>query len=1048
MSPKPPASAQVRTWRSKHEKPPSCSQCPAAAYTRGYVPADGPPRSSITFLGETPWFDELAAGYPFAGMAGSMFDRLLRRNGYQRSDYRVENTLRCAPPQLEFTHESWMHGAVDYCSRTYTDHTLHEGSPVIVPLGNLAIRRTLNLWGTGINVEDFHGTVTRTPDDTAWVVPTFHPGYLQRGAVNLIGVVSFDLHRAHEVAQHGWEPDPLELILDPPLDWLRAWGETYLAAVAQDPVNTWLAVDIETDEKAGKNEASLGPLTPEIRADKVAYDRSYNITRLNLSCHPDQGITLPWVEPFISWARTILAAAGTKVLWFGDYDWPRLEAADCPLGGTVYDLPWACHLLQSDVPLGLGFWAPFYSRYGAWKHLSSTHPATYAAIDGPQTLRVGYGAIADVLANGQWYAFERHVHTLKQAVLQPAHNVGVLIDKEKLTAFEVELTEKAAAIQARIQAHVPDALRPLTPKHGLKAQPISTQHTYARTTTARGDREKKRPPDTLKMGLFAHAEVISKIVIQRVNVCETCGALDVIARHRCKDEQGRPSKDLIPQVVNKPASVTRWFWKEPFNPESAPQLLAYMKHHGHEPGRAKRTGKDTTDKDTLERLKRTTEDPLYDDVLKLRAVTKVRSTYVIGTRKRLDQNNRVHPTPTFRPSTQRLSYIDPNITNVIADRGGQASLAAGYRKCVVASPGCRLLEVDFGGIEAVLTGWFARDPGYIRLARLGVHAGLASHVLKRPFNPAWSDEELGAYFKEIKKTERVIYDTCKRTVHGNGYGLTEWGMVRNFPDTFPTLAVARKYRNLFFKMAPRVPAWQFDVRQFTDQHGFIGGSGQPGAQPPPGTNIFELDQPGEAPFGSPWGYKHWFWSIFTYTRISFEQYVNSRRIAEQKHQPAGVKEIGNAYYRIGWGEDSKRCIAFLPQSTAAGVLKETMLRLFADPDHPHYIGNAYYDQTPLRGPIHDSLLLEIPVDQWDRVLEAVCTEMLRPIPQMPLPAEWGLGPYLSIGIEAKAGSIGGSWDDLETIAIPQAERGVGGDDLPFPAEEADEDEFEDLGVVA
>ena len=39
-----------------------------------------------------------------------------------------------------------------------------------------------------------------------------------------------------------------------------------------------------------------------------------------------------------------------------------------------------------------------------------------------------------------------------------------------------------------------------------------------------------------------------------------------------------------------------------------------------------------------------------------------------------------------------------------------------------------LIEVDFSGIEAVLVGAFARDPLVYRMAKLGLHAYVASHL--------------------------------------------------------------------------------------------------------------------------------------------------------------------------------------------------------------------------------------------------------------------------------------------------------------------------------
>jgi hypothetical protein len=130
-------------------------------------------------------------------------------------------------------------------------------------------------------------------------------------------------------------------------------------------------------------------------------------------------------------------------------------------------------------------------------------------------------------------------------------------------------------------------------------------------------------------------------------------------------------------------------------------------------------------------------------------------------------------------------------------------------------------------------------------------------------------------------------------------------------------------------------------------------------------------------------------------------------------------------------------VAFFPQSTGAAILKEAMLRLH-DPDDPHYIGDAYFGRTPLRAPIHDSLLLEVPLRAWDRVLERVLAVMTAPIPQMPMPADWGLGSHLAIGVEAAAGV---DWASMKTLTLPQAE--------PDAQPEASEEEWvADLGTVA
>ena len=335
--------------------------------------------------------------------------------------------------------------------------------------------------------------------------------------------------------------------------------------------------------------------------------------------------------------------------------------------------------------------------------------------------------------------------------------------------------------------------------------------------------------------------------------------------------------------------------------------------------------------------------------------------------------------------------------------------------------GTSLCEVDFSAIEAVLVGWFARDPDYIRLAKLGVHSGLASHVLGAPYDAAaliTDPASVRAHLKAIKKRAQAtpsgdsnLYDVMKRTVHGSAYGLTPYGMVESFPKEFKTLAIAKKYQRIYLvDMAPTIPAWQTSVQRFAYDHGYLGG-------------------PGEPPFGHPFAYRHWFWAVSKYTKITEAQ--AQRRI--KNGNP--VVYFHGVPYKVEFGEDAKRAVAFYPQSTGRGLLTEAMLRLFdpveAEP-YNSYIGDAYFGRTPLRAPIHDSLFLEFPRRIQDRALEIVIREMTRPCVQLPNPASWGLGDYLVVDVEAK---VGMAWSAMETV-----EGFSVGESSPYEAAMADEDE--------
>jgi DNA polymerase len=978
----------------------------------GWAPADGPAESWLLLVGESLGVVEALTGRPFMGDAGGMLTRLLNLLGWKREAIRIHNVISCHPPGDWFDERApWYYAAMGHCP--YLKDTLNEGHQVVVPMGGSALRRVLGLeHKKKVRVQDFHGSIVRDPSDRFWVVPTFHPSFLQRGATNLIGTVLWDLQRAEEARDHGRPTSDHSLIVDPPIDWFRAWVTNVIAARQQDPGAYPLSSDIETPDKAGGKDEG------EITADDV----SFHLLRHNVAINCDEGVTVPHAGAYLDELKRLYASPGPIWMWNREYDFTRQVNARLMReedSSRVVDLMWLWHFLQSDTPRGLGFVAPFYSSYGPWKHLADSEPALYGAIDGLQTHRVGFGIYNDLHKQGMFPWAMRHTHQLLSEVLRPAQLIGLQVDRPALQLFKQELIDKARGRLATLQKSVPEALAPLTPKGGLRRPPAADLlHVKASAFTRKGTPRKGKQTAEIKQELYAKARVIEKLVLREVLRCESCGATDLDRRHRCaRDASGDvpPAPARLDLVV---ATVTRWFWQEPFNPDSVPQVLAYIKHRKHRPGRAKKSKtEESTNRETLERLVRTTGDPFYGALLDYRAIGKVKGTYVEGTERRLDPEGRLHPVATFKPSTMRLSYTNPNITNVVADKGGSEGLAAGFRKCIVAASGCRLLEVDFAAIEAVETGVCAQDAEYYRLAKLGVHAALVTHVIGQPYDPAAADAVLRAQFEKAKSEHPEVYEPAKRYIHGRSYGLTVPGMVLQFPHLFKTQAIAQKYARVFEQMAPGVARWQLATQTRAQRQHYLGGADHP------------------------FGYKHWFWSVYTYKRLTQTQYYRLVAKYQGSGYDAPVVEINGQHFRYSLGEDGKRVLAFYPQSIAAGILKEAMLRLFGDPASSSYIGDVYYGKTPLRAPIHDSLLLEIPVRVWDRVVEIVCMEMQRPVLQQPLPASWGRpGEFVAIGVAAKAGQ---NWGAMEKIAVPGYEH----DWVAEPMEDEDGEDWSDLQRV-
>ena len=134
---------------------------------------------------------------------------------------------------------------------------------------------------------------------------------------------------------------------------------------------------------------------------------------------------------------------------------------------------------------------------------------------------------------------------------------------------------------------------------------------------------------------------------------------------------------------------------------------------------------------------------------------------------------------------------------------------------ITADVSCRILEVDFSGIEAVITGRQLWAHGidnegakqYIRLARLGMHAAVTALKIGNPVDLSQPDDVVKALLTEIKKGYPKEYDTSKRTVHAKNFGMTVYGQVEKFPEYFPTIKVAQEFETFYYALAPGLPKW-------------------------------------------------------------------------------------------------------------------------------------------------------------------------------------------------------------------------------------------------
>lgn len=324
----------------------------------------------------------------------------------------------------------------------------------------------------------------------------------------------------------------------------------------------------------------------------------------------------------------------------------------------------------------------------------------------------------------------------------------------------------------------------------------------------------------------------------------------------------------------------------------------------------------------------------------------------------VDINNLCHTTFTDNPSTWRMSSVAPNLQNI--PRGTDSQVQHWVKEMFVAPEGWVVGSRDYSGIEARLVGYLANDRNLYRLTALGVHDFYGLNLLyadkKIPFSAvpqlSWSDADLKACFLQYKKDcgrgQRFEghRDISKRVIYLSFYKGTPLKMHQEYPESFPTTKFASQRQRFLFELFPSIPTWHETLCLQVDKTTFI---------------------------RTPFGYIHRFHQVLSW-------------------------EKDGAQWVHKFGDDAKRLIAYVPQNTASGILKEAAIRL------------SKYDIVMrfMRLFIHDDITGICPKEEWPEVDRLLKFEMEQPVKCLPLDPSWGMGEYVVVNTEEKVGPSWGS----------------------------------------
>jgi len=790
------------------KKPDSCIGCPLHALGKGFMAPEGTGSSGVMLLGEALGFHEAQEGLPFRpqAQAGSMLTRLLRLTAVNRPEVTIANVIWCQPPNDFLRGASYEMEAINHCAPNWQNLVKTRKPRVIVALGDTACRTLTGLCGKKKTITNLRGY----PMDTQWgvVLPTYHPSFIQRGKHNLIGVCLLDLKKAFQIANWGFRQHAVDYETHPSLEKAQEFYEQ----VKSDP-EALLAFDIETEYSLEEDDEILheeDEEKDEIReAEEFRKRAESKLLSIQFSLFPYTAIYLPWFGAFAECARNILLLRNPKVGHNAyRFDLPKLREAGVEVHGTVMDTMWMFHHLQPDLSghYNLQSVGSFYGHDFPWKHLSHDQPEFYGCVDADVLQRI-MARLPDEMKKRQvWDGYQRHIVQL-EPVLQAMSRRGMPVNEEARKKLGEELTLEKEIIFQKMQAHVPEELKNVSPKEGYV-----------------------REPKDLAGLVLRHFDVTIEELVELPERCK--------CKRGCRECGGTTVKKRSHKTGKKvKTGVERWCNLEPFKPSSS-QILKYIRFMGHPIQMHHKEDRPTTDTIALKRLSKITKDPLYADTLEYRQVEKILSTYVEGWIPGPD--GRIHPQFLYKPATGQLSSISPNVQNASAGKcedQKKKELAKRFRTVIQAPPGFKLVELDYHSFHGMTMGYMARDKDYMRLAKLDMHSFLTSYIVKEPIQFSLPIEEICSRLAYIKKKYPAIRQKAKVVGLGTQFGMGANSLFKQNEEFFSSKSEAQAIITMLDRLFPKVAKYKQEVVKLAHKQKYL---------------------------LSPFGYIRWFWQALKY----------------------------------------------------------------------------------------------------------------------------------------------------------------------------------------
>lgn len=412
------------------------------------VVSSGPSQAKLVVVGEALGADEVLKGRPFAGMAGVMFDWVLRTVDVERDQVHVTNVVPVRPRDNKLENLKEIGLEVGDFIPDLLERLKKVGPNCILALGETAL---FALTGQ-TQISKWRGSILWNSEIGCKVVPSFHPSFVQRlGETNVREELT---ERGTGGVKYDYGAARVSLVLDTK----RAAQEAKTSEVPQE--------DFELVSRPTLEQV-LSQLEWLAEQPRVAFDietRGTQVVCIGFSADPKKAICVPLEREFWFSELEVVKKEVGKLLWNhkglvaqnATFDITYLMP-EFPVRLLHLDTMIAHHLLFPELPHSLEFLTSVYTKIPFYKWMSKQDLFKYNCLDAVATLQVAEELEKELKERKLEDFFFGYTMPLFHMLLQMGWE-GIDVDAKEMEKLDGELEAEASTLMKEIEEESGQAL--------------------------------------------------------------------------------------------------------------------------------------------------------------------------------------------------------------------------------------------------------------------------------------------------------------------------------------------------------------------------------------------------------------------------------------------------------------------------------------------------------------------------------------------------------------------------------------------------------------